>query len=418
MPLMNIYLEAYGCTANKNDESIILGIVDQAHHTIVDHSSQADVIILVTCTVIGTTEQRMLSRIRKFKHFGEKLIITGCMASVQADLLGSIAPHAKLVPPENVQNIDGVLQGKKILTKKKKTLQPRKFSNLCAPICIAEGCFLSCTYCITHFARGPLRSFPSKEILYDVRSALKQGCKEIQITAQDTASYGYKTKYTLGNLLSEICSLKGDFRIRVGMMNPYTTFQNLDTIISAYDHIKIYKFLHLPVQSGDDAILEKMNRKYTVEEFCTIVHAFRKRYTNLTLSTDIIAGFPSESEEQFENSINLLQTIRPDIVNITRYSARPYTKAKQYPNRIPTDIVKQRSKKITEICLSISKEINLSYIGKRVTALILRKENNKSYIGRAENYKPVMIHDEVSLGHFYPIEIIDATPTHFVGNLI
>ena len=149
-----------------------------------------------------------------------------------------------------------------------------------APITIAEGCLLSCSYCITHFARGTLRSFPIQEIAADVCSAIKQGCKEIQLTAQDTASYGLDTGTNLGMLLTQVCTLDGAFRVRVGMMNPITVQKNLDSILTAYKHHKIYKFLHLPVQSGDDEILKKMNRGYTAKDFTRLVERFRKTIPN------------------------------------------------------------------------------------------------------------------------------------------
>ena len=169
---------------------------------------------------------------------------------------------------------------------------------------------------------------------------MNQGCKEIQITAQDTASYGLDTGDNLGDLLSHICKIEKDFRIRVGMMNPFTTQKNLVSIISAYADPKIYKFLHLPVQSGDNDILKKMNRKYNVEDF------------------------------------------------------------------------------LTNVCNTISLEKNKKHVGKKYTILTTEKGKNNTYMGRAENYKPVVVNEKVELRKFIPAEIVNSTPTHLFGKLI
>lgn len=277
---------------------------------------------------------------------------------------------------------------------------------------------LSCSYCITSLARGKLKSYPMEEIVKDVCSAIKQGCKEIQLTAQDTGSYGLDTGHNLGELLSNICKINGDYRIRVGMMNPYTVMKNIDSIIRSYDDLKIYKFLHLPVQSGDNDILKKMNRKYTTDDFLKIVGKFRKRYPDITISTDVIVGFPTETDEQFRNTIDLLKNVNPDVVNITRFSARPNTKAKFLKGRIRTEIAKERSKILTDLCSEISKENNQRHIERNYNVLITERGKKNTFVGRTENYKPVVLKENVSLGDIVDVRIIDAASTHLVGNLI
>jgi len=416
---MNIYVETYGCTANKSDERLLMGLLKHDHHEIVDNIKDADVLVLLTCTVIGTTEQRMLSRLKVFQKTHKKIVVTGCMPSVQPELITSIVPNAFLIPPQYIQYINDIMDGNKpSFTETKKTMLPKYFDTVIAPIAIAEGCLLSCSYCITHFARGKLRSFPIQEIAADVCSAIKQGCKEIQLTAQDTASYGLDTGTNLGMLLTQVCTLDGAFRVRVGMMNPTTVQKNLDSILTAYKHHKIYKFLHLPVQSGDDEILEKMNRGYTAKDFTLLVERFRKTIPTLTLSTDVIIGFPTETEEQFNRTIELLKQIKPDIINITRFSARPLTTAKTMKGRVPTHVVKERSKRTTEICSKISREKNQEHLRKTYMVLVTEKGKKKTFTGRAENYKQVVLTEPVAIGDFVHVEIIDAAPTYLVGKLI
>ncbi|MFO7677911.1 MAG: tRNA (N(6)-L-threonylcarbamoyladenosine(37)-C(2))-methylthiotransferase [Thermoplasmatota archaeon] len=415
---MRVYIETYGCTANKYDESIIKGVLKQHQHQIVDDITDADTVIILTCTVIGTTEQRMISRLKLFIKTKKKIIITGCMPSVQKDLLIKNAPTAVLLSLHDIHFIDYVLKGEGIPNLDLNTKNiPKYFPELFAPISIAQGCLFSCSYCITHLARGKLHSFSKHQILTDVHQALQQGCKEIFLTAQDTASYGIDTGDTLADLLQSICTINNDFRVRIGMMNPATALKNLDSIITAYKHNKIYKFIHLPVQSGNDILLKQMNRTYTIHDFKKIISKFRKFHKNICLSTDIIVGYPGETDEQFDNSVTLVKEIRPDIVNITRFSPRPLTKAKTLKNKVPTDIVKKRSKKITLVCKKILSDVNKEHIGNKYSVLIT-KHHNGFVVGRSDNYKPVLIKQHIDIGERVSVEIVNVQNIHLVGKLI
>ncbi|MCK4996369.1 MAG: tRNA (N(6)-L-threonylcarbamoyladenosine(37)-C(2))-methylthiotransferase, partial [Thermoplasmatales archaeon] len=404
--------------ANKSDASLIKGIIKDSNHEMVENVDDADSIVLLTCTVIDTTEQRMLSRLKKFKKTGKNIIVTGCMAYIQAELVKSVLPNAKLLPPQNSYQILDILENKEAaFVDKNKTLFPKYYENIIAPISIAEGCLFSCSYCITTKSRGKLKSYPIDEIIQDVNSAVKHGCKEIQLTAQDTSSYGLDFESSLGELLTNVSQIKGEYRIRVGMMNPYTVLKNIDSIIEGFDDQKIYKFLHIPVQSGDNAILKKMNRKYSVEEFLEIIKKFRDKYPDITISTDAIVGFPTETKQQFQHTIDLLKTVKPDITNITRFSARPHTKAKTMKGRVKTEIAKERSKILTDLCSKISKENNLKHIGKRYNSLIIERGKNNTFVGRAENYKPIVIKENIEIGKFVSLEVKEAAPTYLVGSI-
>lgn len=417
---MNIYIETYGCTANKSDESIVKNLLLTNFFNISDDIENADIIIIITCTVINTTEQKMLSRLRYFKKLNKKIIVTGCMASIQSDLIKTILPHSKILPPYHIHKIIDVINKKNNIKYDltDKTKYKKLFNDLTAPISISEGCDFSCSYCITTLARGNLRSFPPNEIKNDIQSALDQGCKEIQITSQDTSSYRFGSNIDLGILLNEISEIEGNFRIRVGMMNPYSALKKLNSIISGFDNDKIYKFLHLPIQSGDNTILKKMNRKYDVKDFLHIINSFKNKFPDITISTDIIVGFPSETNEQFYNSIKLLNKVKPDIVNITRFSSRPNTKAKLMSNRIKTEISKDRSRILSKISKEISYKNNKSYIGKILNGLVIEDGKNNTKLCRANNYKPIIIRDKIDLGEFIKIQIIDSTQNYLVGNII
>jgi MiaB-like tRNA modifying enzyme len=416
---MRTYVDVYGCTANKADASIIKGILQKNKYKIVKNLNDADLIIILTCTVIDKTEQRMLSLLKRLKTTGKKIIVSGCMASIQKDKIKKILSDAIFLPPQYSHHIIDILENKNVtFIDKNKTIFPKKFDNIIAPINIAEGCMFLCSYCITTHARGKLRSFPISEIKNDIYFAVNSGCKEIQLTAQDTSSYGLDKKTDLGKLLKSVTQFKENFRIRIGMMNPFTCLKSLDSIIKSFNSSKVYKFIHLPVQSGDNEILEKMNRKYTVQDFKMIVNTFRKKYPDITIATDVIVGFPGETDKQFQNTIDLIKKIKPDITNITRFSVRPNTIAKIMKEKITTEIAKQRSKILTEICYNVSFEQNKKYIGRKFNILITEVGKNNSFMGRSENYKPVVLKDFLKIGIFKNVEIKDAAPTFLFASII
>lgn len=416
---MKIYIEVYGCTANKADASLIKGILRENNFEIVRSINESDLIIILTCTVIDTTEQRILSRIKKLKETGKKIIVAGCMASVQQEKIKKILPNARFLPPQYSHNILDIIRNKDTnLTHKNKTFFQKYYEDIFAPISISEGCLFNCSYCITSIARGKLISFPEREIIKDIKNAIKNDCKEIQLTSQDTSSYGLDINTNLGVLLDKIKTIKGKFKLRVGMMNPYTCNNNLDSIICGYKDDRIYKFLHLPVQSGNDQILQKMNRKYKVNDFTNIIKKFRDNYPEISIATDIIVGFPTETDKQFKNTIDLIKTVKPDIINITKFSARPFTKAKSMKGRLKTEIVKNRSKILTNICSDISLDQNKKLIGNKYKILITEKGKNDTFVGRNENYKTIVLNQKVEIGTYNNVKIIDAESNYIVGSII
>jgi MiaB-like tRNA modifying enzyme len=357
--------------------------------------------------------------LKEYKKTGKKIIVAGCMASIQKERIKSVIPNSKILLPKNCHQINKLINNEKInFQDENKILYPKFYSDISAPILISEGCMFSCSYCITTLARGKLKSFPIKNIKKDIYKAINQGCREIRLTAQDTSSYGLDLGTHIGELFNKISSINRDFKIRVGMMNPYTLKKNLDSVIDGFKNPKIYKFIHIPVQSGDNEILQKMNRKYLVEDFDYIVREIRKNIPSITISTDIIVGFPGESDYHFQKTIDMLKKIRPDITNITRFSARPFTIAKKMKGRINTEIVKQRSRELTELCKEISLKINQKYIGEIYQILITKEGKNKTVVGRSENYKPVVMYDILKIGEFVNTRIIDAKLNYLVGSII
>ncbi|MEM0350376.1 MAG: tRNA (N(6)-L-threonylcarbamoyladenosine(37)-C(2))-methylthiotransferase [Archaeoglobaceae archaeon] len=405
---MRVAIETYGCTMNQSDSDVIRALV--AENFVLSDVKDADVVVINSCGVIDFTERKIIKRIRELKSLGKKVVLAGCLTRISKEAL-NLADSA--ISPDNLDKIVDAIKGAcdggaRFLQWRRdldKTSLPklRLRENVIAIVSIAEGCVGNCSFCATKFARGKLRSFSLQGIVEEVRNAVKQGFKEIQLTSQDTGCYGLdKGELMLPELLEKICEIEGDFRVRVGMMNPHHAKKMLEDLLNAYENEKIYKFLHLPVQSGDNAVLEHMRRDHSVEDFLEVVEAFRRRF-DITLSTDIIVGYPTESDESFWKSYELIEKVKPDIVNITRFSKREGTPAAKL-KQIPGWIVKERSRKLTELCVKIGLENNKKYVGKEFRVLVT-SHGKKWMLSRNNSYRAVITFGR--LGEFKNVKIGD-----------
>lgn len=286
-----------------------------------------------------------------------------------------------------------------------------------AIIPIAQGCLGKCSYCITKIARGKLKSYEMQEILKNVEKSLKKGYKEIRLTAQDAACYGKDIKTSLPNLISEVAKLNENFRIRVGMMNPNNALKILNELIKSYKNQKVFKFLHLPVQSGDNEILKLMGREYSVNDFKKIAKKFRSEFDDLTLSTDIIVGFPSETDNQFENTLNLMKEIKPDIINIKGFSPREGTKAFKM-KQLHSRVIRERTRVLSSLRFELSKENFEKLISKKENVLVVEKGKNETFVARTNSYRTVILKEKIELGKFYNVKIEDAKDFYLIGKLV
>ncbi|MFQ5759106.1 MAG: radical SAM protein, partial [Candidatus Bathyarchaeia archaeon] len=251
-------------------------------------------------------------------------------------------------------------------------------------------------------------------------SDVASGAKEVWLTSQDMACYGRDIGVTLADLLEKICNIEGTFLVRIGMMTPNYTLANLDRLVEAYQHRKIFKFLHLPVQSGDDEVLRRMQRFYTIEDFNQIVAMFRKAIPNITIATDVICGFPGETSEAFEKTMHLIEKVKPDIVNVSKFFPRPNTPAEKLEPKIPPSEIKERSKKMAELVRRIALEKNQAW--KDWKGQILVDEKGKkpgSWIGRNFAYKPVVVKSRESLlGRIVNVHVVKAFQTYLRAELL
>ncbi len=421
--MVKVYIETYGCTMNQSDSDIMRGIIAK-NFELVDSVSEADVVIINSCGVVDFTERKILKRAESLKRQGKKVVMAGCLPKIATKKCLEVSDA--LVSPDNVHIVDLVvklvLKGEKPVLIDRTSVDKSEIScvkrrlreNAIAIVSIAEGCTGRCSFCATRFARGRLRSFKFESIVEEVRRCVENGFKEIQITSQDTGAYGLdKGRYMLPDLLRAISEIEGDFRVRVGMMNPRHAVEMLDDLLNAFESEKIYKFIHVPVQSGDENVLRDMNRDHSVEDFVEVVKAFRKRFNDVMVSTDIIVGFPTETEEAFWRTYELIKNVEPDIVNITRFSKRPFTPAFKL-KEIHGWIVKERSRKLTELARSIGLKRNRRFIGKRLRVLITKNGKNGTKLARADSYRPVVVR-EGNIGEFVKVRIVDCAFNYLVG---
>jgi len=395
-----VYIETYGCSYNFGDTANLVEVLKHYGSTRVSSPDDADAVVINTCTVVGPTERRMLRRLAALRE--KPLFVTGCMPLVQREAILSICSPV-IIPPERIRETYLSVR----------TVAPGGVGI----VQIAQGCLGRCTYCITRRARGSLVSFPTEEIREKVRALVDAGAYEIQLTAQDTSAWGRDTGDSLPELLSTISDLKGNYRIRIGMMNPATVFPVLDDLVDAVASDRIFGFVHLPVQSGSDRILEQMGRGYTVQEFEEIVSAFRRRYPGISIATDLIVGFPGETDEDFSRSLALIGRIKPAKVNVTRYSPRPLTgpfAEKDFPDSVKKD----RSRVLNAYAEEQYSALNRPLLGTTVSCVVTEKLRPGSVMARTATYQGVVIGQDLPTGTVAAVILKKDRKYFFMGDLV
>jgi len=424
-----IYVENYGCTANRFDFEIMLAYLISAGYRLSVDARSANMILMNTCGVKKPTEDRIIAQISALGRLNKPLIITGCLPKISFEAISSAAPNfSAMLDPQSVDKIPLALKACESGEKNRtffsqepllKLEQPKlRLNPVVDIVLVSEGCVGACAFCCVRFARGALFSYPQETIMRRVSQAVSEGAREIWITSQDNGAFGLDRKTDLAALLRECCSVSGKFWIRVGMMNPDNVLRMLPKLIDAYKDEKVFKFLHLPVQSGDNETLRHMNRRYKAEEFKEIVNTIREEVPEITLATDIICGFPGESHEAFQRTLELAEETQPDIVNISKFFARPNTPAEKM---VQLDAVKvaERSRKLTELVRGISFKRNQRWLNWQGEILVDEKGKGSSWIGRNFAYKPIVIKSsENLLGRFIRVQISKAYSTYLEAEVI
>ena len=409
----NVFVKSYGCSANTADAEIAKGKLVQNGYSLVSTIEEADINIIVTCVVKTPTEQKISRELRKLEASGKPLIVAGCMPKSMSTHVNELVPSASLVGPDDIERVtDAVyhtLNGMRVTyiegDPTDRTCLPRVRSNSIVHIApISTGCLGNCSYCIVKFARGHLHSFPVDNIVTDIHMALEEGCKEVWVTAEDTATYNDKG-VRLPELLDRITAIEGDFRVRLGMTTPNSLEEVIDDLLMSLENKKMYQFIHIPIQSGNDFILKAMRRKYNVRQFMDIVKTLRRVYPDIGISTDIICGFPGETEDQFQDSINLITWLRPDVLNINRFWERPGTDAAMMPGRLHGRDTKERSRRMTSLWKELAVDVGQKWLGWEGDILLNELGKKETKVGRNHVYKSIAVKTDAPLGSIIKVKV-------------
>jgi len=420
--MAKIWVEAYGCSASFADSEMISGLIVNGGHTLAVSPMDSDLNLVVTCSVKDATANKMIHRIKSLKS--KPLVVAGCLPKAERDTVEKFSNTASLLGPNSlgktIDVINSTLKGKKSVQ-----LDDTDFSKVGLPkirlnpaigiVEISNGCMSECTFCQTKLSKGDLTSYRIGDIVRQVKKEIADGCKEIWLSSTDNGCYGFDIDSDLPSLVNSVCEIQEDFKIRVGMMNPMYMPRIRNDLLKSFEDDKVFKFLHVPVQSGSDKVLNDMKRGHTVETFRNVSAKFRKKFQHFTISTDIIVGFPTETEEDFEKTVDLLKVTKPDIVNLSRYSQRAGTEAAEWDQVQVTEIMR-RSKIISDLIEKISIENNQKWIGWK--GKVLFDETAKDSIkGRNFAYKPIFVEDRVKIGGIHTVEIMKAKTHSLLGKI-
>ncbi|HVX02175.1 MAG TPA: tRNA (N(6)-L-threonylcarbamoyladenosine(37)-C(2))-methylthiotransferase [Nitrososphaera sp.] len=416
-----VWIEAYGCSASMADSEMITGLLKNAGYEIASSSKEGSLNVIVTCSVKDTTEHKMVHRIKQLGQTGKPLVVAGCLPKADRAMVELLSPAASLMGPHSLELsadvVNSAFSGSRQValedSKTEKVNIPRvRINPVVSIVEIASGCMSECTFCQTKLAKGWLHSYRIGDIARQVRDDVAAGCKEVWLTSTDSGCYGRDMGTNLAELLRVCTGIDGsDFKIRVGMLNPQYMPDMVDEIADAYlkHGDRLFRFIHMPVQSGSERILRKMKRGHTAQVFLDAVKTLRAKMPDFTISTDVIVGFPSETEQDFQKTLDLLREAQADVVNISRYSARPGTEsAKMKYSRVSTQVAKERSERLTRLVRDIAKRRNASWEGWQGDVVI--DEIGKVAQGRNYAYKPVVLSgkpDDFKLGEKIRVEVYD-----------
>jgi threonylcarbamoyladenosine tRNA methylthiotransferase CDKAL1 len=419
---MKIHIKTFGCTANKADSHRIMQLLASQGYVFVSNPDLADLIVVNTCTVTQTTQQKVLKYINLLSDLGKDVVIAGCLPAAQPDILDGIDYPS--VTPASLDDITDIVGSNFVdsnIVVSNGITAPAPYDipileGVTGIVSISQGCAGQCSYCIVKQARGKLVSRPVPDIVDEIKLLIWRGVREIQLTSQDTSAYGMDMGIRLPELLRAITAVEGDYMIRVGMMNPFTVIGIINDIIESFKNPHIFKFLHIPIQSGSDKVLQHMNRKHTAEEFKYIVDTFRNNFPGIVISTDFIVGYPTETEQDFNDTLKLLTKLRPQKVNITRYSPRPNTLSSQLRD-LPSWKKKERSRRLTKLHHTINRELLRKRIGDTIHVVTTEVGTDNSTIGRDIYYNNIVVRKDIPLGNWYDVKITGSTITYLIGEI-
>ncbi len=426
---MRFYLESYGCSLNSADADMIVGRLRALGGQRVAKPDDADVIIVNTCGVKAPTEDRIIYRLAELSHQTRPVIVTGCLPKISLSRIELTIPSfAALLGPQSIGSLGSITQ--RVLTGERNivSLSPDRESKLSffegppdSVICtipVCEGCLGDCAYCAVKLARGHVRSYSIEEIRRVTERSVHLGYREIRLTAQDLGAFGRDTGESIIELLVQLDQIEGDHMYRLGMFNPSLVLDILPELLKVTNSEHFFKFFHVPIQSGSDRVLRLMNRRYSSRDWTQVVDDIRNYFPESTVATDIIVGFPRESEQDFKQTMQLVETAKPDLVNISKYGDRPGTAALDFNGKVRTDVKKQRSSALSTLVEAVVSQSNKRWIGWSGPVLVSERGPHGGMMGRNRSYRPVIITQPCSLGSRVQVRIESSSKTHLMAQVL
>ncbi len=439
MQKRNVYIETYGCQMNFSDSEIVAGILTATDkYTMVPEPDNADIIFLNTCSVRDNAEQTIFKRLEHLKHYKKKkgklvVGILGCMAERLRDkLIGHNNLVSIVVGPDEYRKVPELLgqayQGEAGIAVKLSRVEtyedilPLRVEGISAWISIMRGCDNFCSYCVVPYTRGRERSRPAASLLKEIKDLEKGGIKEITLLGQNVNSYMDKESNTdFPDLLRTIAEAVPNIRVRYTTSHPKDISDKLIEAMS--EHKNICNYIHLPVQSGSNKVLKEMLREYTVEHYLERIAKCRELIPNVSFSTDIIAGFPNETEEEHQMTLDLLRKVRYDGAFMFKYSPRENTRSFKMEDNVNEEVKVRRLNEIIELQHEIARELNKEEIG-RVHEVLVEgpsKKNEDEWMGRSDTNKVVIFPNadrKYNIGDLVNVKITESTSATLKGERV
>ncbi|XP_019872626.2 threonylcarbamoyladenosine tRNA methylthiotransferase [Aethina tumida] len=424
-----IYVKTWGCAHNSSDSEYMAGQLAAYGYQLTDDKTKADLWLLNSCTVKNPSEDHFRNEIEAAKKQAKHVVLAGCVpqGAPKSNFVQGLSIIGVQQIDRVVEVVEETLKGNtvKLLGTKKENGKKIGGASLLLPkvrrnplieiIAINTGCLNQCTYCKTKHARGDLGSYPPEEIVARAKQAFQEGVVEIWLTSEDTGTYGRDIGTSLPELLWQLVDIipKG-CRLRLGMTNPPYILEHLEEIAKIMSHPRVYGFLHVPVQSGSDQVLGDMKREYCRKDFEHVVDFLQKHVPGMTIATDIICGFPTETEADFEETMSLCAKYKFPSLFINQYFPRPGTPAARLP-RIPANEVKQRTKKLTDLFYTYKPYTHK--LGEIQEVLVTEVSHDKKhYVGHNEFYEQVLVPmNDKYMGKLVKVKITETSKFSMIG---
>jgi len=415
---MKYHVIVYGCQMNVSDAERVSAVLESIKYQKTENINDADLIVVTMCSVRQSAVDRVHGLVEKFKTIRKtnpklRTILTGCVLKRDKKIFAEGFDY--VVDIKDIKELPKLIQLKEMAgSGNYLDITPKYSSKFSANVPIMTGCNNFCSYCVVPYTREREISRPAVEIISEIKNLAKKGYKEIWLLGQNVNSYK-DGDINFPKLLKMINKTLGNFWVRFTSSHPKDF--NKEVINAMAEGKKITPYLNLPIQSGDDKVLKAMNRHYTVKDYKNKIKELRKKIPDICLSTDIIVGFPGETEKQFENTAKLFRDIKYDMAYINKYSTRAGTSAAKLKDNVSITEKKRREKVLTEILKQTALEKNKKYIGKKTIVLIDNKKDNILF-GKDKYYKTVQVTSNKNLlGKFMKVKITDALAWSLKGKI-